>query len=63
VAFFEIHALRIDLFLHPARSRQTPAGKALFGMMGVFAEFERSMIAERAGLAWATSEGGSSDPQ
>jgi Resolvase, N terminal domain len=25
----------------------TPAGKALFQMMGVFAEFERSMIQER----------------
>lgn len=24
-----------------------PAGKALFGVMGVFAEFERSMIQER----------------
>ena len=34
----------------------TPAGKALFQMLGVFAEFERSMIVERvkAGLrrAW-----------
>jgi DNA invertase Pin-like site-specific DNA recombinase len=37
----------------------TPAGKALFQMMGVFAEFERAMIAERvrAGLARAKSEG------
>jgi DNA invertase Pin-like site-specific DNA recombinase len=25
----------------------TPAGRALFQMMGVFAEFERSMIVER----------------
>jgi DNA invertase Pin-like site-specific DNA recombinase len=25
----------------------TPAGKALFGMMGVFAEFERVILAER----------------
>ena len=33
----------------------TPAGKAMFQMMGVFAEFERSMIVERvrAGLARA----------
>jgi DNA invertase Pin-like site-specific DNA recombinase len=31
---------------------KTPAGKAMFQMMGVFAEFERSMIQERirAGL-------------
>jgi hypothetical protein len=37
----------------------TPAGKAMFQMMGVFAEFERSMIQERvrAGLARARSEG------
>ena len=35
------------------------AGKALFQMMGVFAEFERSMIQERvrAGLRRAKSEG------
>jgi DNA invertase Pin-like site-specific DNA recombinase len=56
----EIHALGIDLFLHQqGLDTTTPAGKALFGMMGVFAEFERSMIAERvrAGLARARSEG------
>src|SRR5262249_23788248 len=37
----------------------TPAGKAMFQMLGVFAEFERTMIAERvrAGLARARSEG------
>ena len=37
----------------------TPAGKAMFQMMGVFAEFERSMIGERvnAGLARARAEG------
>ena len=31
----------------------TPAGKAMFQMMGVFAEFERAMIRERvnAGIA------------
>lgn len=34
------------------RDTSTPAGKALFQMLGVFAEFERSMIRERvmAGL-------------
>jgi DNA invertase Pin-like site-specific DNA recombinase len=33
----------------------TPAGKAMFQMMGVFAEFERSLIVERvrAGVARA----------
>jgi DNA invertase Pin-like site-specific DNA recombinase len=37
----------------------TPAGKAMFQMMGVLAEFERSMIQERvrAGLARVRSEG------
>jgi hypothetical protein len=38
---------------------RTPAGKAMFQMMGVFAEFERSMLRERvyAGLARARVEG------
>jgi DNA invertase Pin-like site-specific DNA recombinase len=37
----------------------TPAGKAMFQMLGVFAEFERAMIQERvrAGLAQAKGEG------
>jgi DNA invertase Pin-like site-specific DNA recombinase len=52
----ELHALKIDLFLHQqGLDTATPAGKALFQMMGVFAEFERSMIVERvrAGMARA----------
>jgi DNA invertase Pin-like site-specific DNA recombinase len=55
----ELHALRIDLFLHQqGLDTTTPAGKALFHMMGVFAEFERSIIQERvrAGLKRARSE-------
>jgi DNA invertase Pin-like site-specific DNA recombinase len=44
----ELHALRIDLFLHQqGLDTTTPGGKAMFQMMGVFAEFERSIIAER----------------
>ena len=44
----ELHALKIDLFLHQqGLDTTTPAGKAMFGMMGVFAEFERSIIQER----------------
>jgi DNA invertase Pin-like site-specific DNA recombinase len=37
----------------------TPGGKAMFGMLAVFAEFERNVIAERtkAGMALARSEG------
>ena len=56
----ELHALRIDLFLHQqGLDTTTPAGKAMFQMMGVFAEFERSIIQERvrAGLARAKDEG------
>jgi len=61
VAFLsELHALRVDLFLHQqGLDTATPAGKAMFQMLGVFAEFERSIIAERvrAGLARARDEG------
>jgi len=61
VAFLsELHALKIDLYLHQQGiDTTTPAGKALFQMMGVFAEFERSMIQERvrAGLRRAKQEG------
>ncbi len=61
VAFLsEIHALRIDLYLHQqGLDTTTPAGKAMFQMMGVFAEFERAMIAERvrAGMARARENG------
>ena len=56
----ELHALNIDLFLHQqGLDTTTPAGKAMFQMMGVFAEFERAMIAERvrAGLRRAKDEG------
>ena len=56
----ELHALSIDLFLHQqGLDTRTPSGKAMFQMMGVFAEFERAMIQERvrAGLARAKAEG------
>jgi DNA invertase Pin-like site-specific DNA recombinase len=56
----ELHALRIDLFLHQqGLDTTTSAGKAMFQMLGVFAELERSIIAERvrAGLARAKVEG------
>jgi len=61
VAFLsELHALRIDLYLHQQGvDTSTPAGKALFQMMGVFAEFERAMIRERvkSGLERAKAQG------
>jgi DNA invertase Pin-like site-specific DNA recombinase len=56
----ELHALHIDLYLHQqAIDTTTPAGKALFQMMGVFSEFERAIIRERvrAGLARAKANG------
>jgi DNA invertase Pin-like site-specific DNA recombinase len=61
VAFLsEVHAAGVDLYLHQqAIDTTTPAGKAMFQMMGVFAEFERSMIQERvkSGLARARASG------
>lgn len=61
VAFLsDLHALRIDLFLHQQGiDTTTPAGKAMFQMMGVFAEFERAMISERvkSGLNTARAKG------
>lgn len=56
----EIHAKKVDLYLHQqGMDTTTPAGKALFQMMGVFAEFERAMIQERvkAGLERAKAQG------
>jgi DNA invertase Pin-like site-specific DNA recombinase len=56
----ELHAKEVDLYLHQqGLDTSTPSGRAMFGMMGVFAEFERSMIQERvkAGLARAREEG------
>jgi DNA invertase Pin-like site-specific DNA recombinase len=56
----EIHAAGVDLFLHQQGIDTTsPGGKAMFQMLGVFAEFERSIIQERvrAGLRRAKAEG------
>lgn len=56
----ELHGAGVDLYLHQqAINTRTAAGKALFGMLGVFAEFERSMIQERvrAGMAKAKAKG------
>jgi DNA invertase Pin-like site-specific DNA recombinase len=56
----ELHAKGVDLFLHQqGLDTSTPSGRAMFQMMGVFAEFERSMIRERvlAGLARAKEQG------
>src|SRR5664280_309922 len=50
----------VDLFLHQqGLDTTTTAGKAMFQMLGVFAEFERGIIRERvnAGLARARQNG------
>jgi len=56
----ELHATGVDLYLHQQGiNTTTPAGRAIFGMMGVFAEFERALIQERikAGLQRARKLG------
>jgi DNA invertase Pin-like site-specific DNA recombinase len=54
----ELHARGVDLYLHQqGLDTSTPSGKAMFQMLGVFAEFERSMIRERvlAGMSRAAA--------
>jgi DNA invertase Pin-like site-specific DNA recombinase len=56
----ELHHVKVDLFLHQqAIDTTTPTGRMVFQLMGVFAEFERSMIVARvhAGLARARTAG------
>jgi DNA invertase Pin-like site-specific DNA recombinase len=56
----ELHAKGVDLFLHQqGLDTSTPSGRAMFQMLGVFAEFERAMIRERvlSGIARARAEG------
>ena len=57
----ELRSRDIDLYLlhQQALDTGTPAGRPLFGMLGVFSEFERSMIRDRvmAGLDRARSSG------
>lgn len=56
----EVHALGIGLFLHQQGiDSTTPAGTAMFQMLGIFSQFELAMARERvlAGLARARSQG------
>lgn len=56
----ELHAKGVDLYLHQqGLDTSTPAGRAMFQMLGIFAEFERAMIVERikAGLVRARAGG------
>jgi DNA invertase Pin-like site-specific DNA recombinase len=55
----EMKAKGVDLYLHQqGLDTSTPAGDAMFKMIGVFAEFERAMIVERvkAGMARAKAQ-------
>ena len=56
----DLHDLDIGLYLkQQGIDTTTPAGKAMFQMCGVFAEFERAMIQERvkSGLERARAQG------
>ena len=57
----EINAKGVDLYLHTqGLDTSTPAGRAMFSMLSVFAEFERAILRERvmAGLARSTKRSG-----
>ena len=56
----ELHAKQVDLYLHQqGLDTSTPAGRAMFQMLGLFAEFERSVICDRvvSGMARARTTG------
>lgn len=56
----EVQAAGVDLYLHQqSLDTSTPAGRAMFQMCGIFAEFERSMIRSRviAGLERRKAQG------
>lgn len=57
----EINSRGVDLYLHQqALDTSTPAGRAMFSMLSVFSEFERSILRDRirAGLARSTKKPG-----
>ena len=56
----DIHSANCDLYIHQnGLDTQTSSGRMMFQMIGIFSEFERSMIRERviAGQQRAKSEG------
>jgi DNA invertase Pin-like site-specific DNA recombinase len=56
----ELHAKGVGLYIHQqGLDTTTPAGRTMFQVMGVFAEFERAMLIDRvkAGLARARASG------
>ncbi len=55
----ELRAADVGLYLHKqGLDTSTPSGRAMFGMLAIFAEFERDMIVERvrAGIKQARAE-------
>jgi len=53
----ELHSVDCDLYIHQSGlDTSTPAGKMMFQMCGVFAEFERGMIQERVRLGQARAK-------
>ncbi len=55
----DLQASGIGLYLHKqALDTSTPSGRAMFGMLAIFAEFERELIQERvrAGMKVAKAE-------
>ena len=53
----EINSVGCDLYIHQSGlDTSTPSGKMMFQMIGVFAEFERSMISERVKLGLARTD-------
>jgi len=58
VSFLEdINSVGCDLYIHQSGiDSSTPSGKMMFQMIGVFAEFERSMISERVKLGLARTD-------
>ncbi len=56
----ELREREVDLYLHQqGLDTATPSGRAMYQMLGVFAEFERAIIIERikAGMTRAKAEG------
>ena len=53
----EINSVGCDLYIHQSGlDTSTPSGKMMFQMIGVFAEFERTMISERVKLGLARTD-------
>ena len=50
----DLHGAKVDLFIHQqGLDTTTASGRAMFGMLGVFSEFERDDPVTREG--WSTA--------